>query len=243
MRAYARKIKKEEARCTMTKVLIINNERNKNNLGIAPRIQQALNQGDKVNFEILHYTEISKEKIEEIYPDMICLTGRLTYAGNLQKGEYAAELELIRNTDIPLFGICLGHQLIAIAHGATLGKMVEVPHGEENIREDGYTEINIQRPDLLFNGIENYFSAYEYHLEEVKEVPKNFNLLASSEMCKVQAIKHKEKLIYGVQFHPEGFTQEYPAGEGILQNFFAQASVQVIPHVPAYTENIEAATF
>lgn len=226
----------------MTKVLIVNNEKNRNNLGFAPRIQKALARESEVKFEILHYTELSKEKIKAINPDMIYLTGRLTYAGDLMIEDYTAELELIRETDIPILGICLGHQLISIAHGANLGRMVEVPKGEADIREEGFVDIRICRQDYLFNGIHEPFSAYEYHLEEVKEVPAGFELLASSDICKVQTIKHKEKLIYGMQFHPEGYNQDHPTGEIILQNFFSQVRRQVVHTISPYVENVEAQT-
>jgi GMP synthase-like glutamine amidotransferase len=216
----------------MTKVLIINNEKDRNNLGFAPRIQQALTRENRVSFEMLHYTEISRRRIKEIDSHMIFLTGRLTYAGDVEKDAYTAELAMIRETDIPLFGICLGHQLISTAHGATLGRMFESSNNEENIREEGFVEMNTRLQDPIFNGIHNSFMAYEYHLEEVKETPKNFELLASSEMCKVQAIRHKEKPIYGVQFHPEAYNPVFPAGEMILQNFFELAKPKTIYHIP-----------
>ncbi len=228
----------------MVKVLIVNNEKNRNNLGFAPRIQKALARGSEVKFEILHYTELSKEIITAINPDMIYLTGRLTYAGDLAIEEYTAELELIRETDIPILGICLGHQLISIAHGAKLGKMIEVSEGEEDIRENGFVEIEIlHQQDEIFKGVEESFAAYEYHLEEVKSVPENFDLLASSVMCEVQAIKHKEKQIYGFQFHPEGYNQAYPIGEIILQNFFNKVRPQVIHTISPYVEEAEVEIF
>ena len=87
----------------MTKVLIVNNEYDKKNLGLAPKIGEALLAHDeRVSFEILHYTDISKENIQMIDPHMIFLTGRLTYAGDVAKDAYDAELELIRETDVPI---------------------------------------------------------------------------------------------------------------------------------------------
>ena len=216
----------------MTKVLIINNEKDRTNLGLAPKIQKSLTRGDRTSFDILHYSDISSKKIKDIDPHMVFLTGRLTYAGDVEEDAYAAELAMIRESDIPLFGICLGHQLIATAHGATLGRMFETSEYEEDIREEGFVEMNIRLRDPIFSGIHNPFMAYEYHLEEVKEVPEHFELLASSQMCEVQAIRHKEKLIYGVQFHPEAYNQLFPAGEMILQNFYDLARPKTIFHIP-----------
>lgn len=229
----------------MTKVLIVNNEKDRNNLGLAPKIGEALTaHEERVSFEILHYTDISKENVQAIDPHMIFLTGRLTYAGDVEKDEYAAELALIREADVPLFGICLGHQLISLAYGATLGRM-----NEEGIREEGYVDMHMRLGDPIFNGVHNPFTVYEYHLEEVKEMPQNFELLASSAMCGVQAIRHKEKLIYGVQFHPEAYNPIFPDGQRIIQNFFDLVKPKTIIHIPGIhqlspgEENAEAVLF
>lgn len=221
----------------MTKVLIVNNEYDKKNLGLAPKIGEALLAHDeRVSFEILHYTDISKENIQMIDPHMIFLTGRLTYAGDVAKDAYDAELELIRKTDVPMFGICLGHQLISLAYGAELGRMVEVSENEEPIREEGYVEMTMRLGDPLFNGVANPFMVYEYHLEEVKAVPENFELLASSEMCGVQAMRHKDKLIYSTQFHPEAFSPIFPEGQRILQNFFDLVKPKTLVQLPGTQE-------
>lgn len=208
----------------MVRVLIINNEKNKNNLGTIPRIKKILTENDDaIAFNILHYTDLSEEKVKEIAPDMIYLTGRLTYVGDLVPEEFSAEIELIRESDIPTLGVCAAHQLIALAYHADFGKMVEVPDDEDDVREKGFVEIKIQQEDEIFEGIEDNFLAYQWHRDEVKEIPENFELLASSEMCEVQAIKHSEKPLYGFQFHPERYDEVHPAGKIILQNFFNQA--------------------
>lgn len=164
--------------------------------------------------------------------ETIFLTGRLTYGGDVEKDEYTPELELIQGTDVPLFGICLGHQLISLAHGAELGRMIETVEHEEAIREEGFVKMNMRLGDPVFNRVHNPFMVYEYHLEEVKVMPKDFELLPSSEMCEVQAIRHKEKLIYGVQFHPEAYNPMFPSGQPILQNFFDLAKPKTIVHIP-----------
>lgn len=72
---------------------------------------------------------------------MIYLTGRLTYAADVEKDAYTAELAMIREIDVPLFGICLGHQLISTAHGATLGRMFESSKNKEDIRKKGLLKL------------------------------------------------------------------------------------------------------
>ncbi|MEM4347711.1 MAG: GMP synthase subunit A [Candidatus Altiarchaeota archaeon] len=109
----------------------------------------------------------------------------------------------------PILGICVGHQLMAIFHG---GKA-----GPAKIPEYGLAKIKILERDDLFRGIEKEeFLVWESHNDEVKKAP-GFKILASSENCKIQAMKHEKKKHYGLQFHPEVNNTEY--GEKIIENF------------------------
>jgi GMP synthase (glutamine-hydrolysing) len=110
---------------------------------------------------------------------------------------------------IPILGICVGAQFIGLYYG---GKV-----GPANIPEYGKTEINVIEKDDLFIGLPDKFYAWESHNDEVKELPPDFQLLASSKNCKIQAFRHKNKKIFGVQFHPEVENTEY--GKEIFQNF------------------------
>lgn len=205
----------------MKKILIINNERDFDDFGWIPTIKEAILKIEKCEFEVLHHKEIDKEKIKKIKPDYIYLTGRVTYDWDLEEilKDYKKEIEMIKTTDIPILGVCAGHQLIAIVHGASFGKMIEVNPGEEDIRETGFTEIKIKKHDKIFDGFKNKFTAYELHRDEVKGVPDEFDLLASTEMCKIQAMKHKKRKLYSVQFHPEKYNENNTDGKIILENF------------------------
>lgn len=205
----------------MKKILIINNERDSDDFGWIPIIKEAILKIREYEFEVLHHKKISREILEKINPDYIYLTGRVTYDWDLEEilADYKNEIEMIKATNIPILGVCAGHQLIAIAYGASFGKMVEVEAGEEDIRETDFTEIEIKKYDKIFEGFENKFTAYELHRDEVKSVPEEFDLLASTEMCKIQAMKHKKRNLYSVQFHPEKYNDENKDGKIILENF------------------------
>ena len=69
----------------------------------------------------------------------------------------------------------------------------------------------------------------QFHAYEFTSLPKVFEILASSELCRVQAVKHKDKPIYGTQFHPEHFNPEHPGGEILLKNFFTATGVKTKP--------------
>jgi GMP synthase (glutamine-hydrolysing) len=108
----------------------------------------------------------------------------------------------------PILGECVGMQLMAIRFGGKAGP-AEVP-------EYGLAKLRVIEEDDLFKDLPKEFLVWESHNDEVKEAP-SFAVLAMSENCKIQAIKHFDKPLYGVQFHPEVNNTEH--GDKILRNF------------------------
>lgn len=118
-------------------------------------------------------------------------------------------VEYLKKFSGKILGICLGHQLMAIFYGGKAGP-AKVP-------EYGLAKIKILEKDDLFKGIpKKEFFVWESHNDEVKSAPK-FKILAESENCKIQAMKHEKKPHYGLQFHPEVNNTEF--GEKIIKNF------------------------
>jgi GMP synthase (glutamine-hydrolysing) len=112
----------------------------------------------------------------------------------------------------PILGICVGLQLMAVYCGGKAGPS-EIP-------EYGLARIRVVEEDDLFKGLPKELLVWESHNDEVK-VANGFKVLAVSENCSVQAVKHLEKQYYGVQFHPEVNNTEH--GEEILKNFTSVA--------------------
>jgi len=108
----------------------------------------------------------------------------------------------------PILGICVGLQLMALHCG---GKA-----GPSRVPEYGLARIKVVEEDDLFRGLPKELLVWESHHDEVQEAP-GFLVLAVSDNCGVQAVKHLRKLFYGVQFHPEVNNTEH--GEDILRNF------------------------
>jgi GMP synthase (glutamine-hydrolysing) len=108
----------------------------------------------------------------------------------------------------PIMGICVGLQLMAIHCG---GKA-----GPSKVPEYGLAKIRVIEEDDLFKGLPKEFLGWESHNDEVKHAP-GFKVLAVSENCSVQAVKHLDRPYYGVQFHPEVNNTEH--GEEIYRNF------------------------
>jgi len=148
---------------------------------------------------------------KEIYAegvDGLVLSGGAPRMG-LQK-ELGNCREYLEKADFPILGICAGHQFIAQFFG-----------GETNpskIPEFGKIELTLVKEDnTLFNGVPKKSIVWESHNDEVTILPKDFEVLGKSENCDIQAMLHKEKPFYGLQFHPEVEHTEY--GELIFKNF------------------------
>lgn len=77
--------------------------------------------------------------------------------------------------------------------------------------------------DPLFAGFSKEIVVKESHAFQLSDVPPGFDLLASTPDCQVQAIKHRQRLVYGVQFHPEAYDTSHPDGRTLLENFFRLA--------------------
>lgn len=121
--------------------------------------------------------------------------------------EFKNELELIRQTELPIIGICLGFELIAHAYGATLRCL--------GTKEKGLVQLKVIQPHQILLGIAEA-NVYESHRWIVERVPKPLvGLVASKNGYEI--IAHESKPIFGFQFHPEMF-QDVTIGDEILEN-------------------------
>jgi GMP synthase (glutamine-hydrolysing) len=117
--------------------------------------------------------------------------------------------EFLERASYPILGICAGHQYMARFFG---GKAEPADNPEF-----GKVELIILKYDEIFEDVPKKSIVWLSHNDEVTKLPDAFVRLAESESCSVQAIKHKEKPFYGLQFHPEVEHTEY--GEQIFKNF------------------------
>ena len=123
-------------------------------------------------------------------------------------------LEILKEiTDIPILGICLGHQAFGLVHGATV-KRLEIPlHGKTSV-------LTVSEPQsVLFKGLPQQFNVMRYHSLYVDKdtLPQELIITALSDDGVIMALQHKTKPIHSIQFHPESFFTEY--GKNILKNF------------------------
>lgn len=116
----------------------------------------------------------------------------------------------LMNFNVPILGFCLGHEIIAVSYRGRIKKLAEY-HGKKEI-------ITITKPeDPIFEGLEKTeVSLVKRHAFHVAEIPANFESLGTSDTCVNEIIKHKTKLIYGFQSHPEVSGAD---GMHMVQNF------------------------
>ncbi len=113
------------------------------------------------------------------------------------------------DSGLPILGICLGHQIIARQMG---GDVEPGDHG-------GYADVEVEITEAggLFEDVPESFSAWASHADEVVKMPDGFVRTARSDVCEIEAMRHRDRPIYGVQFHPEVSQTEH--GLDIFENF------------------------
>jgi len=132
-------------------------------------------------------------------PDSVCgvIVGGGLPSVNDPKKWIKKEIDLIARVSsigLPILGICFGHQLIAKAYGA------EVVRRE---RKTGFADIIKLINNPIFASLPGSWRSPVYHQDRVEELPEDFELIATSDYCEIQAMAHKELPIWTVQFHPE----------------------------------------
>ncbi len=114
-------------------------------------------------------------------------------------------------TDIPLLGVCLGHQALAVAFGGKVLRADRILHGKTSLIHHNGKDI--------FNRLDNPFEATRYHslIVDEKTLPPVLKITATSEKKEIMAIKHSKYPFYGVQFHPESILTL--CGLKLIENF------------------------
>ncbi len=119
---------------------------------------------------------------------------------------------------VPVLGICLGHQALALKFGAKLEHADKPMHGK-------ISRIYCEK-DSIFENIPKNFNVVRYHSLIIKELPNTLTALAKTDNGELMAFKHKTLAVYGIQFHPEAALTEY--GLQLLENClhcFAQDAI------------------
>lgn len=178
---------------------------------------------------VRHFGTITPEFIAATQPEFIVLSPQGTpwckYTGGqgvaLQNFLWLVPM-LAEDMNIPILGICGGHQALAIAFGGRVGPIRGgeydcMPYTKD--RQRGMVPLQVIAPDPIFRGIDRKLHILESHYDEVKVLPPGFVLLASEKESPYQIIRHPTRPVYGIQGHPECFHSNRPDGGILIRNF------------------------
>jgi anthranilate synthase/aminodeoxychorismate synthase-like glutamine amidotransferase len=165
------------------------------------------------DLEVFRNDKVTLKEIEARQP-----THLIVSPGPCTPNEAGISDEAIRHfaDKLPILGVCLGHQCIAHAYGATIGRARRLMHGKTSeVHHDGKG---------LFAGLPNPFTATRYHSLTIVEttLPSEFEITARADEDEIMGIRHSTLPIFGVQFHPESFLTV--DGPDLLQNFLNMTS-------------------
>jgi len=124
---------------------------------------------------------------------------------------FQPEVDAVLDSEVPVLGVCFGHQLLACAFGA------QVVRDGRHVLE--MVKTTVVKDDPLFEGLPRSMMLMESRYEVVNSLPDGFTLLARSATSRIATMKHPTRLLYGVQFHPERFTKQHPEGSAVVGNF------------------------
>jgi anthranilate synthase component 2 len=161
------------------------------------------------DIRVIRNDELTLEEIRDLKPDRIILSPG---PGFPKDAGICVEAARELGKEIPLLGVCLGHQAICEAFGATVSYARELMHGKQS-------DIQIDTNCKLFKGLPDVIPAARYHsLAAIREtIPDCLQITAETTDGEIMAVMHREYPIYGVQFHPESILT--PDGYKILKNF------------------------
>lgn len=144
-----------------------------------------------MDFETVKINEISESNLENKLG--IIISGAPILITETDITPYLQKVTWLKSIEIPVLGICFGHQLIGLTFGAFGSRMKE---------DRDYQTIEIFEECSLFDKLPTEIEMLEDHCETIS-IPPNFILIGSSDACVNEAMMHQSKQIYGIQFHPE----------------------------------------
>ncbi len=160
--------------------------------------------------EVVRNDQVGLDEIEDMAPERIVIS-----PGPCTPNEAGISVELVEafGAEIPIRGVCLGHQAIVQAYGGHVVRAKTLMHGKTSmIHHDG---------TAVFEGLPDPFLATRYHSLAVERetLPDCFAVNAWVDDGEIMGVRHLEHPVYGVQFHPESILTQH--GHRLLKNFLA----------------------
>lgn len=166
---------------------------------------------ERPDIRVIRNDELTPEEIAALRPDAVVLS-----PGPGRPEEAGCCVNIVRRLGetVPLLGVCLGHQAICAAFGATVSHAKRLMHGKQSV-------VKVRRDSRLFADMPERLPVARYHSLAVEEetLPDNLRVTAWTDDGEVMAVEHTAFPVCGVQFHPESILT--PDGRDILKNFLA----------------------
>ncbi|MHC1744061.1 MAG: aminodeoxychorismate/anthranilate synthase component II [Syntrophobacteraceae bacterium] len=179
---------------------------------------------DSFTYNLVQYLQMLGAEVEVIRNDAATVeeiqarnpAGIVISPGPCRPETAGISVDLIKTLSgkVPILGVCLGHQAIAVAFGGIVGKARQLMHGKvSTVTADGKS---------LFQGIKSPFQAMRYHSLAVEpgSVPACLEVTAHAEDGEIMGIRHREHPTEGIQFHPESIMTQ--VGKRLLRNFLTK---------------------
>jgi GMP synthase-like glutamine amidotransferase len=202
-----------------------------------------------------HFREVSRSWLRSLGAQAVVIGGNAADWLHYTDDDLSEMVAIIRAERWPTLGLCGGMQMIARAYGVRTRLLsplapdeadISPQYGSEQCKEGGYLPVRIAADDPIWQGMAEQPVFLFAHFLELEHVPPGFVNLATTDQCSIQLIRHNEKPIYGVQFHPEAYTSTpgdaqnwlvefvypegyngpaHPDGRHLLENFFRLTGV------------------
>ncbi len=158
--------------------------------------------------KVLRNDAVTVDELRHLNPSRICIS-----PGPCTPNEAGISCDVIKafGAELPVFGVCLGHQSIGQVYGGEVVRAETLMHGKTSlIHHEGQS---------VFKGLENPFEATRYHSLIVRKetLPDCLEVTARTEDGIIMGLKHKDLNVHGVQFHPESILTD--SGKQLLKNF------------------------
>lgn len=179
---------------------------------------------------VLPFSAVTVENMERIRPAFLALSPNgipwCRYKGRngVAMANFLKALRfVVEEMQVPVIGICGGHQALALAFNGKVGPIRGgeddcLPYGD-NPTERGRQYVTVVEDDPIFLGMGKRLNMVQNHYDEVKRLPRGFLCLAANKTCPYQIIRHPRLPAYGVQAHCEYYFASRPDGGHLLRNF------------------------
>ena len=161
------------------------------------------------DFEIL--PTMDPDAVNSTYCGVVLSGTEALYTKTADRSRFTSLIQFLPKITIPILGVCGGHQALALAYGGTVTKAPELVQG--------FRTVTLEDKDTLLAGLPAKIKVMQSHREQVKQLPPKFVRIATSSDAENEGMRHEDRPIYGVQFHPEKWNESNPAGRRILENF------------------------